>query len=81
MGDYYYLIFKKNTSLEEVIIIEKEEERNKIQELNQSYNILVFYVITQWIGAFNLLAPGFITSNVAFIFFLLILLSFNKYTQ
>ena len=81
MGDYYYLIFKKNTSLEEVIIIEKEEERNKIQGLNQSYNILVFFVITQWIGAFNLLAPGFITSNVAFIFFLLILLSFNKYTQ
>lgn len=76
IGDFYYLIPKSFP--EQILIKDTEDEEQKIKELNQSYNILVFYVIIQWIGAFNLLAPGFITSNIAFVFFLLILLSFNN---
>jgi UPF0716 family protein affecting phage T7 exclusion len=60
--------------------IEKKESINKkVQDLNTSYTVLLFYVVTQFLSAFNLMAPGFITSNIVFVFLLLILLSFNKY--
>ena len=46
--------------------------------LNEAYTIFVFYLITQWAAAFGLYAPGFITSNVVYVIFILFVLSIWK---
>lgn len=48
------------------------------KNLIESYLIFVLYLIIQWAAAFNLYAPGFITSNVLYVAYILFLLSIWK---
>lgn len=50
----------------------------KLRELNKVFILTIIYIILQWFAAFHLLAPGFITSNIAYFFYILIIVIINK---
>jgi len=66
LGDFYYLD-------------KKGKKTHSLRQLNETYLILIFYVIIQFCATFNLTGPGFITSNVFYAFFVIILLSLKKF--